>query len=123
MQRQERGSGPYPMLPHRWVLCLFFCGSLGEHELVQGYLSWVQSRQTLSTALWRIALAALRGNHVSIRVVELVVISCMMIHSGECISRGLFLEQCFGISSLPYSRSRWVIEIDNPSTASLISVV
>lgn len=123
MQRQERGSGPYPMLPHWWVLRLLFCGSLSEHKLVEGNLSWVQSRQTLSTALWRIALAALRGNHVSIWFVEFIVISSMMIHSCECISRGLFLDQCFCISSLPYSRSRWVIEIDNPSTASLISIV
>ena len=111
------------MFPHRWILRFLFCGSLGEHKLVQGYLSWVQSRQTPPTALRRIALTALRGNHVSIRVVELVVISSMMIHPGEGISRGLFIDQCFGISPLPNSRSRWVIEIDNPATTRLISVV
>ena len=105
------------------MLCLLFSGTLGENKLVQSYLSWVQSRQTLFTALWRIALTALRGNHVSIRIVELVVISSMMIHSGESISRGLFLDQCFGISSLANSRSRWVIEIDNSSTTRLISIV
>ena len=92
MQRQERGSGPHTMLPHRWVLHLLFCVTLGEDKLVLGYLSWVQSRQTLPAALRRVALTALRGNHISIRVLKLVVISSMMVHSGECIPRGLFLD-------------------------------
>jgi len=80
------------MLTHRWVLRLLFCGTLGEHKLIQGYLSWVQSRQTLPAALRRVALTALRGDHISFRVIELIVISSMMVHSGESISRGLFLD-------------------------------